>query len=132
MFDKIFSWWSGATFGTLFTVNRLGSQVGEDAFGNRYFEGKGAKGAYDGRQRRWVIYNGYADASKVPAEWFSWLHHTTPEPPTKENTPTRPWQKPHLPNLSGTPYAYRPAGSLAREGERHSATGDYQAWSPDA
>lgn len=131
MLDKIFSWWSGATIGTLFTVNRLGVKVGEDEFGNRYFEGKGGKGEYDGRKRRWVIYNGYADASKVPAEWFGWLHHTYADPPSAEPRPLRRWEKPHLPNMSGTPYAYRPAGAISRGGERASATGDYQAWTPE-
>lgn len=131
MLDKIFSWWSGATIGTLFTVKRLGVQVGEDEFGNRYFEGKGGKGEYDGRKRRWVLYNGYADASKVPAEWFGWLHHTYADPPSNEPRRLRQWEKPHLPNMSGTPFAYRPRGSIERGGERASATGDYQAWTPE-
>ena len=131
MLEKIFSWWSGATIGTLFTINRLGVKVGEDEFGNRYFEGKGGKGEYDGRKRRWVIYNGYADASKVPAEWFGWLHHTYADPPSGEPRPLRAWEKPHVPNMSGTPYAYRPRGSITRGGERASATGDYQAWTPE-
>ena len=42
-----------------------------------------------------------------------------------------PWQKEHLPNLTGTPEAYRPAGSLERGGKRARATGDYEAWQPE-
>ena len=38
--------------------------------------------SYDARKRRWVIYNGYAEASKVPPDWHGWLHYTFDEPPT--------------------------------------------------
>jgi NADH:ubiquinone oxidoreductase subunit len=130
LLDKIFTWWNGATIGTLFTVKRRGSQVGTDGFGNRYFESRDHK-SYDGRRRRWVLYKGYADASKVPAEWFGWLHYSVDEVPTTENTVQRAWIKPHMPNLTGTPFAWRPRGSIARGGQRASASGDYQAWKPD-
>lgn len=131
MFAKLFSWWSGATIGTLFTVKRLGVPVGEDEFGNRYFEAKDVSHSYDGRKRRWVLYNGYAEASKVPPDWHVWLHYTVDEPPTEAALPLQRFHKAHLPNMSGTPFAYRPAGSMAGGGERNSAIGDYQAWSPD-
>jgi NADH:ubiquinone oxidoreductase subunit len=42
------------------------------------------------------------------------------------------WMKPHLPNLTGTPLAYRPSGHTLAGGRRAAATGDYQAWSPDS
>ena len=132
MLTRIFTWWNGATLGTLWTVRRLGKQVGTDQFGNRYFEAKTDKESYDrGRRRRWVIYDGYADASKVPAEWSGWLHYTIDEPPTSAPLQTRPWLREHRPNMSGTPLAYRPKGSIARGGERARATGDYQAWKPE-
>jgi len=131
VFSKIFTWWNGATLGTLFTVKRLGVLIGQDEFGNRYFEAKTNRNSYDGRKRRWVLFNGYADASKVSPDWHGWLHHTFDEPPTKAPLPRRAWEKDHLPNLSGTPYAWRPKGSLARGGERASATGDYEAWKPE-
>ena len=130
MFSKIFTWWNGATIGTLFTVKRRGSFVGEDSFGNRYYQSRDKK-SYDGRARRWVLYNGYADASKVPPEWHGWMHYSVDEPPTKTPYPERPWMRPYVPNLSGTPFAWRPKGSILREGERPRATGDYQAWRPD-
>ena len=131
MLKRIFTWWNGATLGTLFTIRRLGVPVGTDAYGNRYFEAKSNRNSYDGRKRRWVIYEGYADASKVPPEWFGWLHHIIEAPPTEAALPAKAWQKPYLPNLSGTPFAYRPKGSIARGGERARATGDYEAWTPD-
>ena len=128
--DKIFTWWSGATLGALWTIKKQAIFIGEDSFGNRYFEARDTKNSYDGRKRRWITYKGYADASKVPAEWHGWLHHTFDEPPTVAPLKVRSWEKPHLPNLTGTPYAYRPKGSIAGDGERARAVGDYQAWTP--
>ena len=130
MLDKIFSWWSGATIGTLFTVHRRGRLIGTDEFGNRYFESRDTS-SYDGRRRRWVLYKGSADASKVPPDWHGWLHHTFAEPPTVEPLMRRSWEKEHRPNLSGTIHAWRPKGSIARTGERPPATGDYEAWTPE-
>lgn len=127
----LFTWWNGATPGILFTIARRGVFVGQDDYGNRYYEAKDASDSYDGRKRRWVIFDGYAEASKVPPEWHGWLHHTFIEPPTLAPLPRRRWEKDHRPNLSGTIYAYRPKGSLARGGERQRATGDYEAWTPE-
>jgi len=128
--SKIFTWWNGATIGTLFTVKRRGRPVGTDPFGNRYFESRDNV-SYDGRKRRWVLYNGYVDASKVPPEWFGWLHYSVDEAPGAQTFPKRPWMKDHVPNLSGTPFAWRPKGSIARGGARPRATGDYEAWRPE-
>ena len=131
MLEKIFTWWNGATIGTLFTVGRRGVLVGKDEYGNRYFEARDTKDSYDGRKRRWVLYNGYADASKVPPDWHGWLHYTFDQTPDQAPVVIKAWEKPHLPNLSGTPMAWRPRGSLARSGQRPSATGDYEAWKPE-
>ena len=130
--SKIFTWWNGATLGTLWTVGVNGRLVGKDEDGNRYFEAKTNKNSYDGRKRRWVLYNGYAEASKVSPDWHGWLHHTFDEPPTTEPLLRRKFELDHLPNLTGTPYAWTPAGSIKRGGERAPATGDYEAWKPDA
>jgi NADH:ubiquinone oxidoreductase subunit len=127
----IFTWWTGATIGATLQIKRGGRFVGEDEAGNRYYETVDPRWNYDGRNRRFVIYNGYADASKVGADWHGWLHHTFDEPPTRAPLPRRPWEKDHLPNLTGTLLAWRPRGSIARGGERAPATGDYQPWVPD-
>ena len=124
---SIFTWWDGATIGTRLWSRRNGSQIGRDALGNAYFE---AGKATDGRKRRWVIYAGANDASRVAAEWHGWLHHTTDIVPSELPAP-RAWQKESLPNLTGTGAAYRPAGALERGGNRAAATGDYEAWSPN-
>ena len=127
----IFTWWNGATLGVRFTIGRRGVFVGEDAFGNRYFEARDNSDSYDEHKRRWVIYRGYADASKVPAEWHGWLHYTFDEPPTVEPLMRRSWEKDHIPNMTGTLEAWRPPGSIAEGGARPRATGDYEAWKPE-
>jgi len=129
---KVFTWWNSQTFGTQFWTWMYGEPVGEDEFGNRYYRTRG--GEIDktlGFERRWVIYNGYAEASTVPPSWHGWLHHTVDTPPTEENYTAREWQKPHRPNMTGTPGALRPPGSTLATGRRPKATGDYKAWSPD-
>ncbi len=82
MLKSIFTWWNGATIGIRFTAWRRGRFIGEDDFGNRYYEAKDNRDSYDARKRRWVIYNGYAEASKVPPDWHGWLHYTFDDPPT--------------------------------------------------
>ncbi|HVD72152.1 MAG TPA: NADH:ubiquinone oxidoreductase subunit NDUFA12, partial [Xanthobacteraceae bacterium] len=42
-FLRFFTWWNGATFGTLLTTSLYGEFVGEDEFGNRYYRTKGGK-----------------------------------------------------------------------------------------
>lgn len=120
----LFVWWRGATLGTLFSTWWTGRSVGEDVFGNRYFQNSVGT-------RRWVIYNGTVEASRVPAEWHGWLHHTFRNPPTVAVPRIKAWEKEHLPNMSGTDAAYHPPGSLAAAGKHAPATGDYQAWVPD-
>jgi NADH:ubiquinone oxidoreductase subunit len=128
---SIFTWWNGATIGIRWTIAKGGVFIGEDDHGNKYYEAKTNHDSYDQHKRRWVIYQGYAEGSKVPAEWHGWLHYTFDEPPTVEPLKRRAWEKDHLPNLSGTVDAWRPQGSISREGERPRAVGDYQAWKPE-
>src|ERR1700733_7895729 len=59
-FSMIFSWWKSATYGTLMTTWFSGEAVGTDEFGNRYYQTKDGK-------RRWVLYNGTVEASRVGA-----------------------------------------------------------------
>jgi len=123
----IFTWWDGATWGTRLFSARNGAKIGTDAAGNAYFESKKPVG---GRTRRWVIYQGANDASRIEPAWYGWLHGTTDIVPG-DLPPPRAWQKPPVPNLTGTEAAYRPAGALERGGNRAAATGDYEAWSPN-
>lgn len=129
LFSEIFVWWHGQTMGTRLHTWRKGRLVGSDAQGNRYYQSKDGA-AIDGNVRRWVIYNGLAEASRVPPEWHGWLHHTFELPPTEDGYVPRDWEKPHVPNLTGTAHAWRPQGSLHKGARRPGATGDYQAWRP--
>ena len=114
------------TLGTrLFTMWR-GERVGKDDAGNRYFRDKKCRAGI--RERRWVLYSGEVEASRVPPEWHAWLHHTTAEAPGYRVN--RVWQKEHQPNHTGTASAYRPPGHVLQGGKRQRATGDYEPWRP--
>ncbi len=116
------TWWNGQTLNTQFHTWRHGTRVGEDAQGNIFYQnGDGS--------RRWVIYNGEAEASRVSPEWHGWLHHTYQDPPTDTPLPRKDWEKPHLENLTGTALAYAPSGSIRRE--TPAPRSDYEAWSPE-
>src|SRR3546814_357857 len=104
---KIFTWWDGATIGTSLYSARYGTKVGEDHLSNIYYTGKD--------DRRWVIYNGSNDASRVPSEWHGWLHHTFDDVPESFLPQPRIWEKESTPNFTGTALAYRPKGALRSE-----------------
>jgi len=118
-----------ATIGTRLFTWLKGTQVGSDELGNVYYQSR--RKAADGTLKRWVIYDGLAEPSKVPARWHRWLHYTADETPAKEGTPRYFWQKPHRPNMTGTMERYLPPGHLDKGGKRDaSASGDYEAWKP--
>lgn len=126
-------------FGALSNIQILiytalhGGKVGVDHLGNRYYRGKPrAHDRFAGkpRERRWVIYQDRAEASLVPPEWHGWLHHQTDAVPGDVNPLRQPWQKPHQANLTGSDQAYLPPGHTLRQGQRDSASGDYQPWQP--
>ena len=85
-FLKLFTWWNGQTFGTQLWTKRYGELVGQDEQGNLYYRTRG--GVVDptlGFERRWVVYNGYAEASRIPPSWHGWIHHVVDVPPTEAN-----------------------------------------------
>ncbi|MBL8572843.1 MAG: NADH:ubiquinone oxidoreductase subunit NDUFA12 [Hyphomicrobiaceae bacterium] len=132
-FVEIFAWWTGNTIGTRLWTWRHGERVGEDQFGNTYYRTRGGKvDPTLGFQRRWVIYNGPAEASRIPPGWHGWIHHRTDVAPVDETYVARDWELPHTENLTGTAGAYRPQGSLLAEGKRVSVAADYQPWVPGA
>ena len=115
-----------ATLGTLLFTWTKGTLVGSDPDGNRYYtERSPAPGR---RPRRWVIYKGRDEASRVPPEWHVWLHHTADAP--LNGVARRPWQQPHQPNRTGSGQAHLPPGHDLAGGRRPRATGDYEAWTP--
>jgi NADH:ubiquinone oxidoreductase subunit len=114
-------------FGTMMQTWFCGVAVGRDQFGNRYYHSR--KTPQGVREKRWVVYAGEPEASKVPPEWHIWLHHTTNAPLPEESRKV--WQKPYQPNMTGTSEAYLPPGHTLEGGKRAKATGDYQAWRPE-
>ncbi|MCC6305625.1 MAG: NADH:ubiquinone oxidoreductase subunit NDUFA12 [Rhodobacteraceae bacterium] len=119
---RLLTWWNSQTLGTQLYTWRHGQRVGEDGEGNRFYQTR------DGR-RRWVVYNGESEASRVSPDWHGWLHHTFDEPPTTAPLARRPWQAPHEANLTGTPAAFAPPGSIRRGAPPPRR--DYEAWRPD-
>ena len=109
-------------------IKMSAKQVGTDEFGNHYYEKKQAKGAR--RPKRFVVYAGSVEATKVPADWHGWLHYTEATPPPEGGYRKADWQAEHLPNLTGTKFAHRPQGHILKGGKRAAATGDYEAWRP--
>ena len=65
---QFFTWWNGQTLGTRFTTWRKGVPVGTDKAGNHYYRERNGT-------RRWVIYNGLAEASAIPPGWHAWMHY---------------------------------------------------------
>ncbi|MCH2163356.1 MAG: NADH:ubiquinone oxidoreductase subunit NDUFA12 [Marinovum sp.] len=116
------TWWHGSTLGTQLYTWHNGQKVGEDAAGNAFYQSRDGK-------RRWVMFNGEAEASRVGADWHGWLHHTYDEPPTERPLVHKSWEKPHQENVTGTALAYAPKGSLRRVDPEPRS--DYEAWSPE-
>ncbi|QXT38069.1 NADH:ubiquinone oxidoreductase subunit NDUFA12 [Gymnodinialimonas ceratoperidinii] len=122
IFNRLFTWWNGQTIGTQLFTARRGVKVGEDTQGNVFYRN-------GDDSKRWVIFDGLVEASRIDPEWHGWLHHTWDEPPTDRPVVHKAWEAPHLPNLTGTPLAYAPAGSIRRE--QPASRSDYEAWTPE-
>ena len=97
---KIFIWWNQETLGTKLKTIFSGKFVGSDSFGYKYYESKDGK--------RWIIYCDEIDASKIPNEWYSWIHFTSNKIENKHELDKYRWQKPHKSNQTGTENAYHP------------------------
>lgn len=122
----IFTWWHSQTLGTMLTTMRRGKLVGTDTQGNKYYLDKHGA-SVNGKTRRWVIYNGDIEASRVPPEWHGWLHYTVDTPPTEAQSVRRSWHKPHQANLTGTAGAHQPKSA---DNYGHYKEG-YEAWRPE-
>jgi NADH:ubiquinone oxidoreductase subunit len=114
--------------GTRLLTMLNGEFVGEDAHGNKYYQERKKRLSNPlYRRKRWVMYKGKAEGSKVPAEWHAWLHYTSDKPLEAR---AKAWEQPHKPNLTGTLGAYVPKGDERAGGQRAASTGDYKAWRP--
>ena len=69
---RAITWWDGQTYGTQLFTSRNGEKVGEDEQGNVYYRN-------GDDSKRWVIFNGEIEASRIPPDWHGWLHKTFEE-----------------------------------------------------
>ena len=101
IFKQIFTWWNHQTIGTRLNIIFFGKFVGQDEFGNKYYENKK-------RKKRWVIYSEEIEATKIPIEWYSWMHSIKNKIEETHELKKYDWQKNHLSNQTGTDKAYNP------------------------
>ena len=106
---QIFTWWYKHTLGTFIYTLFFGKFVSKDKFGNKYYSNSNGK--------RWVIYKGEIESTKIPSEWHSWIHFTNLKTPT-DSVKKFPWQKEHEENNTGSENAYKPEGSLSFENKK--------------
>jgi len=97
---KIFVWWNQETIGTMIETIFSGKFVGKDFLGNKYYKNSSGK--------RWVIYQGEVDATKIPVEWYSWIHFTKNKIENSHDLKKYDWQKPHQSNQTGSNNSYHP------------------------
>ena len=126
----LFTWWHGATLGTAMFTSRRGRLIGTDDQGNKYYVDKKNQ-SLNGKVRRWVIYEGDVEASRVPPEWHAWLHYTVDKPPSEGMPERNSWEKPHQVNMTGTSHAHKPKGSLLDDVPEAAEGDGYQAWKPE-
>ena len=86
-FANAFTWWNGASWGTMISSRRNGEEVGRDEAGNIYFRHR------KDPSRRWVIYSGSNDSSNVPPGWNAWLRGTIADVPDKALPPRRSFER---------------------------------------
>ena len=114
---QIFTQWHRQTLGTFIYTLFVGKFVGSDEFGNKYYS--------NSKEKRWVIYKNSVEASKIPPEWYLWIHFMTKN--KLSGDPNRfTWQKKHQENLTGTKEAYKPEGSLASDSKKNIKK--YETW----
>ena len=118
MIKQIFTWWNYQTVGTFLYTLFFGKLVGKDSLEISIILAKNGK--------RWVIYNGEINASKIDSDWYSWIHYQTENNPSKVKTNKHFWQKPHLENKTGTKDAYRPNKITKKQKDFKK----YESWKP--
>ena len=116
------------SLGTILYTWFFGHFVGKDNYKNKYF--CNTKNFSDLKAKRWVIFKGETEASKIPSHWHAWLHKTIDLPPVDYKHKYS-WQKDHEENMTGTNKAYYPnSHPLSKFYKDKSNKGEYETWNP--
>ncbi len=110
----IFTWWNKQTVGTFIKTIFTGKYVGKDNFGNKYYK--------NNEDKRWVIYSKDIEATKIPSDWYLWMHYTTNKIPDKIEKKYN-WQKDHAENRTGTNLKHQPTKI-----KKNSIKKKYETW----
>ena len=94
------------SIGTKLYTWMYGKLVGTDEVGNKYYTN--SENHKDLNAKRWVIFNGEIEASKIPDQWYSWMHYISNKIENSHDLKKYDWQKEHLPNQTGSENSYHP------------------------
>jgi len=115
------------SLGTSLYTWLYGKLVGIDEFDNKYYCNSG--NFQDISAKRWVIFKGEIEATKIPPHWHAWLHKSIEVPPI-DYSHKYDWQKNHQPNLTGTSEAYYPNSHPFPKSKVNSNKKEYETWKP--
>ena len=115
------------SLGTLLYTWFFGNFVGFDKMNNKYY--CNSKNFQDKDAKRWVIFNGDVEASKIPSHWHAWLHKSIESPPINYKHKYA-WQKDHEPNMTGTSKSYHPNTYLLSKSNPYPNKKEYEEWKP--
>ena len=116
------------SIGTSIYTWLYGNLVGDDNYGNKYY--CNSKDYNDLESKRWVIFCGEIEASKIPPHWHAWLHKTIDFPPINY-VHKYSWQKDHSSNQTGTDQAYYPdSHPLSKSHKINAIKSEYETWNP--
>ena len=104
-----------------FFTSFFNKELGTDQFGNKYYAS--LKKDHQDKEKRFVVYRGISEPSKVPPMWHAWLHHLSDELPL--NVQNYSWQQTAMPNVTGTKYSYYP-----KERDEFYKNKLYNSWQP--
>jgi len=99
-----------------FLIKLFNNKIGSDEFGNQYYLSKN-------KSKRYIVYNGIAEPTKIPSDWHIWIHYKTDKIPSSYQSKKYFWQKNRIPNLTGTINSYFP--------QRYIRNTPYQSWEPN-
>ena len=111
---QFFTWWNGQTLGTRFHTWRLGKRGRPGRVRQRLLRGRhrfGRPHAALGDLQR------LCRSLLIPPGWHGWMHHRVDVAAGPRKTTSRANGRSRIePNLTGTPAAYRPKGSVLSTG----------------